>query len=313
MSLKIDIFTHILTQRYTEKYIEYNPSIKDRVEYRATPVWNLPVREGLMKRRPDVLQVLTMANIPLEKFAPDHSAELARIGNEELAELLVKRQDLFCGAAAVLPMNDVDASLKEIDHAIKVLRLDGIQVYTRVVDEWLASEKYHPILARMAELDKPIWIHPDFPGDFNKEHKDWDFGLFTWPFETTNCMLRLVESGIFREYPNIKFVVHHAGAMVPYFAERVKGVIRNSRSYYPGIDEDFKKFYVDTALYGNTSGLMCAYDYYGADHILFGTDAPLGDKSGERTILSIERMAIPQGEKDKIFSLNAQELLQNVV
>ena len=85
MYKKIDIFTHILTPKYAEKYAEYNPKVTKRVEYVTLPIRDLEVRERLMDSYPDILQVVTMANIPLEKWAPEHSAELAKIGNEELA------------------------------------------------------------------------------------------------------------------------------------------------------------------------------------------------------------------------------------
>jgi predicted TIM-barrel fold metal-dependent hydrolase len=310
MFTKVDIFSHILTQRYTEKYAEINPRIKNRVEFYTPPVVNLDIREKLMHRYPDVLQVITMANIPLEKWAPEHSVELARVGNEELSELVLKRPDLFFGAVAVLPLNDIDASLVEIDYAINTLHLAGIQVQTRIGAEWLASPKYRPIIARMAELNKPIWIHPD-----NNDQLDNDIGIFSWPFETSHCMLRLVESGVFNEFPNVKFIVHHAGAMIPFFKERVKYVMSLVPQPFHNIHEHFKKFYVDTAIYGNTDGLMCAYNYYGAEHMFFGTDAPLGPRWGmvEDTVLSIERMTISQEDKEKILKYNAVELFKDVV
>ena len=293
---KIDFFTHILTPKYIEKYASLNPKIKNRVEYNSTAGSNVAVREKLMSRTPDVLQVLTMGNIPLEKWAPpEHTAELARIGNEELAELLIERPDLFVGAAAILPMNDVDAALEEIDYAIKKLRLSGIQVQTRIGSEWLASDKYRPILAKMAEFNKPIWIHPD-----DNEQLDDDFGRLNWPFETSHCMMRLVDAGVFNDFPNIKFIVHHAGAMIPTFRNRIGTTL-------------YKKFYVDTALYGNTAGLMNAFDYFGADHMVFASDSPYGPQLGlvEDTIMSVERMAISDEDKDKIFRHNAMNLLRS--
>ena len=311
MFTKVDFFAHILTPKYTERYLEINPKIAERIEYRTLAVTDLSVRERFMKRYPDLLQVITMANIPLEKWAPDHTVELARIGNDELAEHVRRRPDLFFQAAAVLPLNNIEAALEEIDYAINKLDLAGIQVYTRIGDEWLASKKFRPILAKMAELNKPIWIHPD-----SNDKIDFDYGLFSWPFETTHCMLRLVESGIFIEFPDIKFIVHHAGAMVPFFQERIKYVMAGSKQPAPDIHEHFKKFYVDTAINGNTNGLMCAYNYYGADHMLFGTDAPLGARKGglvEGTIRSIERMDIPQEDKEKILRLNAERILKHVV
>src|SRR3972149_362125 len=67
--MKIDIYSHIMTKKYTELYARKNPAIKQRVEYRSIAVTDLEVRLRLMNRYPDVLQVLTVANIPLETFA----------------------------------------------------------------------------------------------------------------------------------------------------------------------------------------------------------------------------------------------------
>ena len=147
MFTKIDIFSHIMTKKYTEKFADINPKIKHRVEYYTQAVVDLSVREKLMCRYPDVLQVLTMANIPLEKWVSrDDAVELAHIGNEELAELVLKRPDLFYGAVAVLPMNDIDAALKELDYAVNELGLLGVQLQTRIGNDWLADEKYRPCL-----------------------------------------------------------------------------------------------------------------------------------------------------------------------
>ena len=72
-------------------------------------------------------------------------------------------------------------------------------------------------------------------------------------------------------------------------------------------------FYNDTATYGSTPSLMCGYAFFGADHILFGTDMPfdseLGDRFTGRTIQSVEQMDITDLEKEKIFEDNARKLL----
>jgi predicted TIM-barrel fold metal-dependent hydrolase len=261
-----------------------------------------------MNRYPDVLQMLTVANVPLEKsVSPKDAVELAQIANDELADLVLKYPDKFFGAVACLPMNDMDAALKEAERAITKLRLKGVQIYCRINGEPLDTPKFKPLYEKMAGYDLPIWIHPT-----TNEKLDNDIGIFSWPFETTSAMFRLVRSGVFVEYPNIKFIVHHAGAMVPFFAERIKWVMSLVPQPYPNLHEHFRKFYNDTAVYGNTSALMCAYDYFGADHLLFGTDAPLGPRWGmvEDTIASIERMAIPDADKEKILKKNAVDLLK---
>ena len=306
--MKIDVFSHILTEKYLSLYRKKAPAIENQIEVLTPPVVDLQIRFRLMNRYPDVLQMLTVANVPLEKFvSPKDAVELARIANDELADLVLKYPDKFFGAVACLPMNDMDAALEEVDRAITKLKLKGVQIYCRIKGEPLDTPKFKPLYEKMAGYDLPIWIHPT-----TNEKLDNDIGIFSWPFETTSAMLRLVKSGVFAEVPNIKFIVHHAGAMVPFFAERIKWVMSLVPQPYPNIHEHFRKFYGDTAVYGHTPALMCAYDFFGADHLLFGTDAPLGPRWGmvEDTIASIERMAIPDMDKEKILKKNAVDLLK---
>jgi len=309
--MKIDIYSHIMTPKYTEMYAKINPKIKKRVEYTSTAVVDLDVRLRLMNRYPDVLQVLTVANIPLETFATkkEDAVALAKTANDELAELLERYPDKFIAGVACLPMNDIDAPLEEADRAITRLGLKGIQIYSRVDGEPLDNPRFKPLWEKMAQHDLPIWIHP---ATYDK--LDMDIGVFSWPFETSSAMFRLVTSGVFNDHPDLKFIVHHCGAMVPYFQKRIKWVLSLVPGLYPDIkkpEEHFRKFYTDTAVYGNTSALMCGYDFYGANHILYGTDAPLGPKFGMtgETAESIERMDISDEEKQKIFFGNAAELL----
>jgi uncharacterized protein len=308
--MKIDIYSHIMPKKYTELYARKNKAIKQRVEYRSIAVVDLDVRLRLMDRYPDVLQVLTVANIPLETFAqPTDAIELAKIANEELAELVDRYPDKFIAGVACLPMNDVGAALNEAERAITKLGLKGVQIYSRINGETLDNPRFKPLWEKMAEYDLPIWIHPA-----TNDKLDNDIGLFSWPFETSSAMFRLVTAGVFNDFPDIKFIVHHCGAMAPYFQKRIKWVLSLVPGLFPNIrhpEEHFRKFYTDTAVYGNTSSLMCGYDFFGPDHILYGTDAPLGPKFGMtgETAESIERMSIPDAEKEKIFFRNAVELL----
>ncbi len=72
-------------------------------------------------------------------------------------------------------------------------------------------------------------------------------------------------------------------------------------------------FYADTALYGDVSGLMCGHDFFGAEHIVFGTDFPYdlagGDKFIKKTIEAINRMNVSDADKKRIFEDNARRIL----
>ncbi len=306
--MKIDIYAHILPEKYLKAYSQKNESLMTQVEVRNRAIDNLDTRLQLMDRYPDVLQVLSISQPPLERsVSPSDAVALARIANDELAELVDKYPSKFIAAVACLPMNDVDAALEETDRAIVQLGLKGIQIYSRTNGEPLDDPKFKPLYEKMADYDLPIWIHPTTTEKLDAA------AILGWPFETAVAMYRLALSGVFNDYPDIKFITHHCGSMIPFFAKRIEWMLSISRKPQTVKTpiEHFRKFYNDTALYGHTAGLMCAYEFFGADRLLFGTDAPLGPGLGltAETIESIERMDIPDSEKEQILVKNAVNLL----
>jgi len=303
--IKIDVFSHIYTPEYAKRLTTLAPDVSKSVEMKRHSMVNLAIREDLMKRHPDVLQIVTMGNTPLERFVSAKDAvELAKIGNEEMAELVTAKPSLFYGAVGTIPTDDVDSSLKAIDYCINDLGLLGIQLFTTLERESYAEPKYRPIFASMAEHDCPIWVHP--------AGTDKDRGMFSWPYESSRFMLDVANAGILAEYPDLKIIIHHAGAMVPFFRERVRTIMPKHTEKY------FKLFYTDTALYGNTPGLMTAFDFFGADHLLFGTDAPMGAPRGtngdtDSTITAINKMAISDEDREKIFQRNAVDMFGKLI
>ena len=302
--IMIDAFAHFLTAKYIDKFKALAPEITNATEFKQPAMTDLTIREDFMRRHPGLLQIITMGNIPPERYVSVKDAiELCKIGNEEMAELVVKKPSLFYGAVGTIPVEDVDASLDIIDHCVKDLGLFGIQLFTSLERESFAEPKYRPIFARIAELGRTIWVHPT--GTLPKKGKGRF--IFTWPYESSNFMLDIVDAGILEEYPGLKIMIHHAGGMAPHFRERIRSAMPREEKY-------FRSFYTDTALYGNTSGLMGAYDYFGSDHLLFGTDAPFGgpliggNGCTNETILAIEKMPVSDGDKEKILYSNAIRL-----
>lgn len=328
--MKIDIYTHILPQSYKEAIEDRLTEDVRNILYRAEPLWDLEQRFRIMDKYDDYMQVLTFAVPPIESISNvDESAELARRGNDELAQILTKYPERFLAGVANLPMENIDATLKEADRAIKELGLKGVQVYSNVNGEPLDAPEYMPLYEMMAEYDLPIWIHPrrdNIVPDYvmESESKYALYGALGWPFETQIAMCRLVCSGVLEKFPKIKFITHHCGAGIPYFANRIEswvgGFIKRSRDS----DENLKKltkgpveylrmFYVDTAISGNTSAMMLGHSFYGTDHLLFGTDMPFGGDQGEQLLMENEKavmeMSITDSEREKILASNARQVL----
>ena len=304
----IDIAAHILTPKFKKRYLELAPETKNHTEMTKPAVSDLEVRLRFMDRYPRVLQVLTVANLPIERYIKEtaDAVELARIGNDELADIVLRYPDKFLGAAAILPMNDVNEACKEAERALKECGLLGIELFTRINGISVADERFEPIFKIANDFGVPIWIHPT-----NNPLVERESPLFGWEYELATSMELLVEAGIYQKFPDIRIIIHHAGSLIPLFAGRIK-YLHQSHAL-PHVSkrwEDFHKFYVDTALYGNTYGLMDSYSFFGAQRLLFGTDAPLGPKWGmtEGTIESIDRMDITDEEKRMIFKQNALDM-----
>jgi len=335
---KIDVYPHIMPPKYREAL--YNKSgVEPRVGRFGLSIWpamhDVEARLRIMDRYEGYVQILNITEPPLEDVAsPEVAAELARIANDEMAELVMKYPDRFVAAVACLPMNNMDAALKEVDRAMVDLRFRGIQIYSNIMDKPLDSPEFEPLFEKMNYYDLPILIHPrhikDGPRAFPKpeeEAKDevgrWARHFFNWPFETTITMGRIVYSGMLDKYPKLKFITHHCGGLLPYQAYRISGStehnemrtgFRFSRYFTRKPIDYYKMLYGDTACYGNTASLMCGYDFFGADHVLFGTDMPWDSQGGDRymreTIRSVEEMVIPDEDKKKIFEDNARKLFR---
>lgn len=305
--MKIDIFSHILPEKYFAALKKKAPKGTEFPESNTRAVWDKDVRLRLMDRYPDVMQVLTLSLPPVDTLTkPADAIELSKTANDELAELVEIYPDKFVAAAACLPLNDMDASLEELERAITGLGLKGVQLFTNINGEPLYHPKFRPIFQKMAEYDLPVWIHP--MTDRTKLEP-----VFGWPYSTTQTMVGIVTAGIFTDFPDIKIITHHCGGMIPFFSKRLYWMFSHGpgRENNRGSVGQFTNFYGDTALYGDTEGLMCGYKYFGADNLLFGTDAPLGPSPGLifETLDSVDKMDITDIEKEKIFFRNAVEIL----
>src|SRR5438045_285227 len=120
---KLDIFPHIFPLEYFErmkKIAERNAGLAAALKrWMHIPVlWDLERRVKMMRRWPGYQQVLTLSMPAIEFLGtPEETPELARLANDGMAEIVRQHPELFPCFVASLPMNNVEASLAEIDRA----------------------------------------------------------------------------------------------------------------------------------------------------------------------------------------------------
>lgn len=328
---KIDAYAHIIPLKYMEAF---NKAATDKCARKippSLPLHDLEHRFRIMDRFEGLVQVITLAEPAIEEITdPKKAVDLAKLANDEMADIVFKYPDKFVAAIACLPMNNMDAAMDEADRAVNDLRCRGVLVYSNVNGKPLDSPEFMPLFEKMSTFDLPIYIHPQRSSEFadyltEQESKYNIYSVFGWPYETTVAMTRLVFGGVLEKYPNLKIMTHHCGGMVPYYEQRIiqhhdkyemgrrrypykKGLTKAPIDYY-------KMFYADTAIHGNTPALMCAHAFWGSEHLLFGADMPLGDRqlgygSYKKTIRAIDHMDISDKEKTNIFRDNAKRLMR---
>ena len=164
--MKIDIFSHIVTKKFKEallKKTKSNASNLTGLFEKNRVLSDIDLRLRVMDRYPEVLEVLVPALAPLETLvSPADAPDLARLNNDETAELVEKYPDKFLAAVALLPQNDIDAAQKELERAVTKLGMRGILLHSNVNGESLDLPKFRPLYAQMAEYDLPIFIHPSY-------------------------------------------------------------------------------------------------------------------------------------------------------
>ena len=337
--LMIDAFCHIMPAKYTEAFAKRS-KVRPDVMYTGrfgmasmSTMADVDARLRMMDKYPGYVQILNITGSnPEDLLSPKDAAEVCKIANDSMAELVYKYPDRFVAATAVLPLNDMDEAMKELDRAIKDLRLKGVQVSSTIMDKPLDSPEFRPLFEKMNAYNLPIQIHPKTPSKgpraLNMAGNDqvgmWAEFAYQWPYETTIAMGRLVFSGMMEKYPNLKILTHHLGGVVPYHAERVSHFFATSSTRYAGgaanpsfpkpVLDYYKMIYGDTACYGRVATLMDGFDFFGADHVLFATDYPYDAASGDifirETINSVEEMDIPDETRKKIFEENARRLFR---
>ncbi len=326
----IDLYCHVSPARFLDEMNKLAPKLGNiAARLRGVrKIHDLDARFAEMDEYGDYRQVVSLPNPPIEDFAtPGQGLALARIANDAMAELCQKHPDRFAGFVAALCLTDVMGSVEEAKRAVNRLGAAGVQIFTPLAGRPLDEPAFEPLYACMAQLDRPIWLHPARTAampDYAAEQKSrfemwWCFG---WPYDTSVAMARLVFSGLFDRYPNIKIVTHHLGGMIPYYDGRVGHGLdvlgqRTSDEDYsrilpslkrPHLDY-FREFYGDTAMFGGgVHALRCGFDFFGADKVVFATDTPLGPI--KPAIEALNKLDISDRDRRKIFAGNAERLLK---
>jgi predicted TIM-barrel fold metal-dependent hydrolase len=334
MSLKIDVFNHIFPKPFFDRLQAVTVNKGAIKRWLHIPfLHDVEVRFRMLEEfGPEYRQVLSLSAPPIESINPDRQVtiDLARLANDSQAELVRRYPERFPGFIASLPLSDPDASLSELERAVRSLGALGVQIFSNVNGLPLDDARFFPLFETAVALDCPIFLHPargagfaDYPGETKSKYEIW--WTFGWPYETSAAMQRLVFSRLFDRLPAIRIVAHHLGAMVPYFEGRVGYGLdqfgaRTADEDYEGLRRSmpkrpydyFKMFWADTAVFGSRAATECGLQFFGDDQVVFASDAPFDPEGGpmyiRETIKVLDSLEVSAEVRRKIYQGNAERL-----
>ncbi len=260
------------------------------------------------------VEVLSLSTPNVYFAPPERQGEIARLVNDAYADLAARHPTRFKGFASI-PMDDPDAALRELERALDELRLCGVIVLSNINGRALTDPRYRAFFAECDRRRVCVFIHPMLPASA-EPFAEYVLGpIVGFPFDTTLAVARLCYDGVFRELPNIRWILGHLGGAVPYLMERMDNGYRDFAECRAKIDElpsvYLKRLYYDTVSF-SPDALALARSLFGAEHLVMGSDYPHLLGSIDRAVSSIESLDVPQADRDRIFSGTARAILSNV-
>jgi predicted TIM-barrel fold metal-dependent hydrolase len=209
--------------------------------------------------------------------APE-AASVARASNEWTCKLANDHPGRF-GVFAMLPMPNIDDTLKEIAYAFDTLKVDGVGLMTNYNNKWLGDDAFAPAFEELNRRKAVVYTHPISPSCCVNVLPSVPDYIVEWGADTTRTIVSLIFTGASMKYPDIIFIFSHGGGALTAEAERLRIQILMGPPYKGKftremVDHELKRFYYDTAQVANEVTIRALAKLVGLSQIVFGTDYP---------------------------------------
>jgi aminocarboxymuconate-semialdehyde decarboxylase len=244
-------------------------------------------------------------SIYFSDLPPEEGRDAAIAWNEEMAGAQRKYPGRVWASAAV-PMTDTKHAIEVLDHAILKLGLMGVNIPGSIGrDPRIDAERLAPLYARIEQLGVPLFLHPT-DAVFDLEGYGGALQLSLGRvIEVSVAASRLVLSGLMERHPNLKIVMSHTGGALPYQSGRMDKNGKGAKLPRPP-STYIRRMYTDTVS-PHSMGMKFAIEYYGIDHVMYGSDYPCWDPA--TALALIGEIGLSDTDREKLFYSNARRIL----
>lgn len=261
------------------------------------------------------MHLLSLTAPGVQMFDADTATELAALVNDRLADICRRHPMRFAGLAAFAP-HAPKRAVREMERAIRTLKLNGFILNSHTHGEYLDDPKYWPVLEAAEALDACIYIHPRAASDTLKgplQDYGMDSAMWGYGVEVGTHVVRMMAAGVFDHFPKLKICIGHMGEAIPFWIWRI--TFMNSRAqlidHAPKtqltMEEYFRRNFVLT-----TSGVEdpLALEYsirrVGIDNIMWAIDYPY--QPTRPAVEFMDSAPVSDSERAKLYHLNAERI-----
>jgi predicted TIM-barrel fold metal-dependent hydrolase len=307
---RIDVHFHMIPQFYADMVYAAGsgPAIG------RYPDWSPELALEIMDRFGIATALLSLGQPGVQFCKPDEAKALARRCNDHSAELNASHGKRF-GAFGTVSMWDVRHAVDEIGYCLDTLKFSGVSLFASYDGIFLGDPKFDPVMEALNARDGVVFVHPG-THPLSKDVKlPWPFFMMEYLFDTTRAVVNLTFGGALERYPRIRFILPHAGGLVPYFSWRLSvSPMIDKRLKQLSKDDVFallRRFWYDNALSPGEQTWGCLENVAAPEQIVFGTDWPFANanvtseamKTYEAldAITPAQRAAIDRGNALRLF------------
>src|SRR6267142_4697467 len=305
---RIDFHFHLIPQFYQEAAYAAGagPAIG------RYPDWSPELALELMDENGVAVALTSLAQPGVQFGDAKQAAALARRCNDYASELGARWPERF-GAFATVPMWDMREATAEIEHALDELKHQGVCLFASYGEKFLGDKQFDPVMEALNARAAIVFVHPALHPSSRKLELPWPGFMMEYVFDTTRAAVNLAFSGAVERFPRIRFVLAHAGGLMPYFAWRL--------SISPMIDKRLEqlspadiyarlgRFWYDNALSPTAETLACVERLAPAGQIVFGSDWPFANaRVISEAVKTYEAVPLSEAQREAIDRGNALSL-----
>src|SRR4030095_2277451 len=245
----------------------------------------------------DIQMICQGAGVYADQLPANQALEIVRQSNDLLAQRLAPRNDRLMGITA-LTLKNIAASVQEIERTA-ALGFRAVLLYPHVAGEMLVdTPEMDPIFAKISELDLPIFLHGAGTAQdptLARLEEGGAGGAYAVlsDGEVAECCLRMIASGLFDRYPNLKIVIRSSGGGLPLLLHRFFWKHKGPKGEQRYSEIFLEHFLIDCAS-SDARTLSFLIDTMGEEHVVVGSDYCGGLGPLKKALASVENQTNPE-------------------